>query len=135
MEVNYLKKQHNEFESILQELEQKLESEDKIVENAFSLTMLIANIAGKLRIHLGSEDKYLYPKLLESPDQKVKTTAQEFIKEMGDLADTFESYKSKYMNVKNIRTNPQDFISETKSIIQAITKRVEKEEQELYTLL
>lgn len=99
MGISNLTRQHKEVEEVLNSLTQKLELKDKIVENAFALTMLIANIAGKLKIHLGSEDKYLYPDLLNSSDPRVQTITRKFIKEMGDLADSFEAYKSKYMNV------------------------------------
>ncbi|HHU33326.1 MAG: hemerythrin domain-containing protein [Zhaonellaceae bacterium] len=135
MDINYLRRQHKEVNEVLADLKNRLEPYDKIPENAFALTMLIANIAGKLKIHLSSEDKYLYPGLLKNPDPKVQDTAQMFIEEMGDLAESFDIYKSKYMNAKNIRNSPEDFVSETKTIIKAILKRIEKEESELYTML
>jgi hemerythrin-like domain-containing protein len=135
MDINYLRRQHKEVNEVLADLKNRLEPYDKIPENAFALTMLIANIAGKLKIHLSSEDKYLYPALLKNPDPKVQDTAQMFIEEMGDLAESFDIYKSKYMNAKNIRNSPEDFVSETKTIIKAILKRIEKEESELYTML
>jgi hemerythrin-like domain-containing protein len=135
MDINYLRRQHKEVNEVLADLKNRLEPYDKIPETAFALTMLIANIAGKLKIHLSSEDKYLYPGLLKNPDPKVQDTAQMFIEEMGDLAESFDIYKSKYMNAKNIRNSPEDFVSETKTIIKAILKRIEKEESELYTML
>lgn len=57
------------------------------------ITTHINKLAGKLKIHLSSEDKFLYPNLLNGDDNKLKNLANSYINEMGGISDTFTNYK------------------------------------------
>ena len=48
----------------------------------------VAQLSGILSIHLAAEDKYLYPSLKNSPDDKIRAVAIRYEKEMGHLAAT-----------------------------------------------
>ncbi len=74
MNIELLRKQHTAIAKLIQDVEEllKLPLEDK----AFELSLKLAELAGKLTVHLQSEDKYLYPSLLASTDRQVQKTGE-----------------------------------------------------------
>ena len=135
MRIDYLKKQHVEIGEVLKKLEQMIVNEEKVLSEVRKITLIIAELSGKLKIHLTSEDKYLYPSLLDNSNSQVKSTAERFMKEMGGLADGLNKYKTQYMKSSAIKEDPKLFIKESRDIISKILKRVDAEEKRLYTLI
>ncbi|ABR36465.1 hemerythrin domain-containing protein [Clostridium beijerinckii] len=108
----------------------------KFESNLLDITTHINKLAGKLKIHLSSEDKFLYPNLLNGDDNKLKNLANSYINEMGGISDTFTNYKNKFNTKSKIISEGNEvFTSETKKILVAIEKRISKEESELYKLI
>lgn len=95
----------------------------------------INNLAGKLKIHLNSEDKFLYPNLINGEDIQLKSMANLYINEMGNIANTFTNYKNEFNTKSKINEKLSSFISKTKPILNEIRKRISKEENELYALI
>lgn len=95
----------------------------------------INNLAGKLKIHLNSEDKFLYPNLINGEDIKLKSMANLYISEMGNIADSFTNYKNEFNTKSKINGKLELFISRTRPILNEIRKRISKEENELYALI
>ena len=50
-------------------------------------------LAGKVSVYLSLEDKYLYPKLAESTEEKIRSLALRYQKQMGGIASNFVIYK------------------------------------------
>ena len=75
----------------------KLISSGSIEDNAFDIGREISRLSGLLNVHLNSEDRYLYPKLLESNDSSVKTLAKRYQDEMGGLIGEFNETKFERM--------------------------------------
>ncbi|MEW6697365.1 MAG: hemerythrin domain-containing protein [Bacillota bacterium] len=132
--LDLLKRQHQEIGDILNKIEGYI-SAQTVVEKSFDISLNIGLLAGKLLTHLNSEDKYLYPSLANHPDQKTQTISKRFMEEMGGLSQAFTLYKGKYMIANNIKANPSQFTTETRTVFDAIRKRVAAEEKELYPLL
>lgn len=95
----------------------------------------INSLAGKLKIHLSTEDKFLYPNLINGKDIEMKNMANSYIDEMGNIANTFTDYKNKFNTKSKINEKLDVFMSETKYILTEIRKRILKEENELYRLI
>lgn len=95
----------------------------------------INNLAGKLKIHLSSEDKFLYPKLINGEDINLKNMANSYINEMGNIASVFTDYKNQFNTKNKINEKLDTFIDQTKSILNEIRKRILKEETELYRII
>lgn len=114
---------------------------EKIINNKDYLNHLddfvphINNLAGKLKIHLNSEDKFLYPNLIEGEDIELKNIANDYINEMGNIADAFINYKNEFNTKSKINEKIDTFISKTKPILNEIKNRILKEENELYKLI
>jgi len=110
-------------------------TKDGVVAKALDVSLKLAELSGKISIHLANEDNVVYPGLLNSPDELVRATARRFVDEMGDLAGVFAAYKNKYLSAGKIKSNPAGFIEETRNIAAALQKRIDREEKELYPSL
>ena len=95
----------------------------------------VAQLSGILSIHLAAEDKYLYPSLKNSPDDKIRAVAIRYEKEMGHLAATYTAYRNQYRTASRIEADPAGFTRETRRILQALSERLTREDRELYPLL
>jgi hemerythrin superfamily protein len=101
-------------------------------DTAEKLADRINRLTGMLLMHLASEDKYLYPALLASHDEKVKTLTGKYMKEMGNIAASYTSFKEKYHTPSAILGSTSEFITSAQSIIRIIIERIAREEDELY---
>lgn len=127
-----LARQHNELYKLLAEMKSlgyNIES------NADKIALNINLLAGKINIHLQSEDKYLYSLLLNSQHTEVRKIAKDFIAEMGHIAKTFNEFKVKFNTKNKILNNINEFKLEYPKIMNAISNRLNKEDKKLYVLL
>lgn len=95
----------------------------------------INSLAGKLKIHLNSEDKFLYPNLINGQDTELKNMGQEYIDEMGDIANAFINYKNEFNTKSKINNKADVFVNKTQPILKEIRNRILKEENGLYKLI
>lgn len=131
--ANYLE-QHTTIATQISIIKKLVQSND-LEKNAGEIALHINALAGKITIHLSMEDKYLYPRLIESKNLEVQKLAERYQKEMGSLAENFVRYKDKYNTGLKILGNRNELVSDTDFIFNAIEKRVEREEKELYKLI
>jgi len=132
--VTTFKTAHTEILGLVGEIAKYLDSETKVSEGAADIRSYLSQIAGKLSVHLAMEDKFLYPKLMESEDPTISGTAKKFADEMSGVADVFKAYSSKWQE-KAISDSPAEFIAATNGLFAAVGSRIEREEKELYVLL
>lgn len=95
----------------------------------------INKLAGKLKVHLSTEDKFLYPNLINGEDGQLKNMAKFYIDEIGNLSNIVTDYINKFNTKSKINERIDTFISETRSILNKVRKRIQKEEIELYRLI
>ena len=129
-----IQRQHFEILKLTQDM-LLYNSIPKVTEDAFQISLLLGTLAGKLSIHLSGEDQCIYPYLMNKPDEKIQATSRQFAAEMGSLVSLFNEYKTQYLSDTNIKNAPADFIQETQKLMEAITARIEKEEEFLYPLI
>lgn len=134
MELKHYMDQH---ERILEELNilKSLCKKRDLEEDAVEIALHINSLAGKLKIHLSSEDQYLYPSFLQSNDKKLVTMANEYQKEMGNLMSVFTEFKEGFNTKFKIMSEKDGFYIEADKIIRAIETRMQKEESGLYRLV
>lgn len=131
--LDMLKKQHEEVLTLIKTIRGMIgdHPEEKSKEIAFNINAL----SGKLKIHLMSEDQFLYPSLMQSSNQTIRNTAQTFNHEMGNLAELFRSFAQKYNTPSKIIQNKIYFITENQKIFQLIEERIKNEDVKLYPLI
>lgn len=127
------KRQHSEILENATKISNLLETET-IIHHADEAINLLTALSGKLSAHLTMEDNVLYPKLYEHKHEDVRNTAKEFFDEMGGLTDVFEKYCNKWIDINAIKKQPDDFITETQGLFDALAKRIEREDNILYPM-
>ncbi|MCX8500414.1 MAG: hemerythrin domain-containing protein [Alphaproteobacteria bacterium] len=130
MDITKFLHQHEEALELLDKLESDCSKEPI---NSRDLSESLVSIAAKLKFHLAMEDKFLYPKAATSSDQDLKNLSQKMSDEMGKISIVFEAYVNRWSRIA-IEREPQKFLTETAGIIDAIRKRIEREESSLYPL-
>ena len=134
MDIHNLLRQHNEILELINKIS-AYQSQELVKENAFEISKLLAQLSGIIKMHLASEDKYVYPVLMQQKNITIKTTAEVFVNEMGAFAKVFEEYKMRYLGASKIAENAAAFLSETEKVILALKDRIRKENLSLYPLL
>lgn len=125
---------HTELLQIATEMSRHLNAE-QLKKDANEIRSMLSKLSGKLNVHLTMEDKSLYPSLLNHTDPNLKLIANRFIKEMGGIKEVFGGYLKKWPTPSSIQANAAEFVAETKNIFSALSKRIEKEDKELYSLV
>ncbi len=131
MELRNYMDQHERIREELEILKMLCKNKD-LEETASEIALHINSLAGKLKIHLSSEDQHLYPVFLGSNDARLVAMAKEYQKEMGNLLEVFTRFKDKYNTKFKILGEKDSFFKEAGEIIKAIEQRMQKEESGLY---
>ena len=132
--LNNFKRQHREIRELADKISMIL-NQDLLVQDPMEVRNLLSTLSGKLMMHLAMEDQFLYPNLMESNDSQIQTTAARFSTEMGDLVKVFKDYSEKWLTPSSIKANPDTFIKDSHDIFQALLRRIEREDRELYPLV
>lgn len=130
--LEMLKRQHREVDAIVKAINTMIsdDPESKANDIAFQINAL----SGKLKMHLMSEDKYLYPELMHSDNQEVRNTAQNFNQEMGGLAELLGSFVQQYNTPFKILQSENSFLTDSRKIFSQIEERIRREDGKLYPL-
>ncbi|MEG6616798.1 hemerythrin domain-containing protein [Peptococcaceae bacterium 1198_IL3148] len=134
MNIDSLKRQHKEIIEVVQKIERMLQPQT-VEQKSFDIAIQIGMLAGKLLIHLKSEDQYLYPALTQHSNKNIQLISKRFMSEMGTIAEVFTKYKTTYMVASNIKAKPEQFIADSNKIFETIKKRILAEDKDLYPLL
>lgn len=129
-----LLRQHDEILELADNI-MKIIDGGKIEENISEVVKDINTMSGKLRIHLSSEDNYLYPKLLDSEDVKLRDFGKKYYEEMKSVTEKYEEYKYKFNTSFKIKEDIENFKLDTKNVFKVLKDRINKENRELYPLI
>jgi iron-sulfur cluster repair protein YtfE (RIC family) len=129
-----LRRQHKELLEAATKISKLINSEDvsKEVEQIYNL---LSALDVRLHFHLIKEDESLYPALLTHRDKKISTLTKQLQNEVGGLLNEFHNYMKKWQNSEAIQDNTDEFIKETTNIFVALAYRIDKEDNELFSLL
>jgi len=129
-----LNRQHVTITSEISFIEQEI-SKGIDVMNITEIALHINKLAGQLKIHLLEEDKFLYPNLLKNDNREIQDLANQYISEMGNLANAFTEYKNAFNISSKIKDNLSIFIKDTKNTLDALKFRIAKEDNQLYRFI
>jgi hemerythrin-like domain-containing protein len=108
---------------------------NQVARNADAIRELLVQLTSELIVHLKMEDDYLYPSLLNNPDNEIKQLARKFGDEMGELRQEYEKYIEKWRASQFIAMKAEQFIAETEEIFRVLQNRIEREDNELFPLV
>lgn len=131
MNTAMIKRQHEDILALMEDIAGTL-SPAYLQDNAFHVSLKLGKLAGKLMIHLNTEDQHLYPQLVTA---KSAAITKQFIAEMEEITKAFNEYKARYNSAGAIKENINRFISETEKLFDKLRRRIEKEESQLLPLL
>lgn len=129
-----LNRQHTSIKSEINIIESELKKGSTDI-NQSEIALHISKLAGLLRIHLLEEDQFLYPNLLQSSQEDIKSMTNQYIQEMGHLAQEYTSFKNKYNVGSKIRGQEELFMKEAHLVIKALKERMEREDEGLYRII
>lgn len=134
MDIQNILRQHQDILELIDKIG-LYRSEQQVETNAFEIAKLLAQLAGIIKMHLVSEDQFVYPSLIKHDDVQVRNTADSFVSEMGKIAAVFTKYKTKYLGASKISADASRFLSESEIVLSALKERIKREDQSLYPLL
>ncbi|WP_070000253.1 hemerythrin domain-containing protein [Cellulosilyticum sp. I15G10I2] len=132
--INNLERQHREICEAINEIKSFI-GKNNIEQDSGEIAKLISLLAGKLKIHLQSEDRFLYPSLLNNSHSEIKQIAEIFIRDMGMISTDFEKYKEQFNTRNKIINNKERLKKETDVVFKILTDRLNKEDSQLYPLI
>lgn len=131
MNIDNLERQHLEINSLFSKISKNLNS-NNITNDIDSLVWDINTLAGKLNIHMKTEDKFLYPELINGANENLKKIAIEYSKEMGDIHKVFGEFKNKFNTKNKILNDTDKFLIESNKVLKLLKNRIDKEDRSLY---
>lgn len=94
----------------------------------------ISRLAGMLKIHLGNEDRFLYPAMKGSADASLQKKASDFQNEMGGLSEDFMRFKDNYNTQLKIAKDTESAKKDIDKMCKSIIERMKREDNDLYPL-
>lgn len=110
-------------------------SDAEIRKRAAEIRMLLSEMAGTLKPHFASEDRLVYPTLMNDADQSIATVAKHFWQEMGPITEVVNAFLDSWRRASAIENAPSDFAAQAATVFQALKERISAEETSLYPLL
>ena len=95
----------------------------------------IVRLSAVIKMHLASEDTYLYPSLLKNSNEKVRLMTKAYESEMKNLEKNIESFLLKYNTPSKISANCPSFAFDFALVYEALNRRMDREEKELYKFI
>jgi hypothetical protein len=126
MDIHLLRQQHDDLEIVAGELLLAISSE-----TYQSVATLRWKLARELIVHLGLEDRLLYPALIDGSNRAAALMATQFKTEMGGLADGFTAYMATWDSQRMVKEWPA-FCRETRAILALLGARIDRENRDLY---
>jgi len=122
---------HKNIYTIISEVNNDLRDVDN---NAASIAKSISRLAGMLKIHLGNEDRFLYPSMQKSSDLTLQNKASAFQDEMGNLSGEFMLFKDNYNTQSKVIKNKETAKKDIENMCKKIVGRMNREDNDLYPL-
>ncbi|MES3024067.1 MAG: hemerythrin domain-containing protein [Pseudomonadota bacterium] len=132
MNIDKFKNEHETILASVAELKGLVRS--GIPENAFAIAKAIVDMSAAIKMHLASEDRFLYPMLAQSATLSVVRLGQKYQDDMGGIAFAYAEFASKWNTGPRVKSSPEEFRLDANTIFKALHNRIQQENLELYPL-
>ena len=129
--LDNLRSDHMEILSIIAEIQRFLEPET-VKQKAAAVQSLVARLTQKTLSHLLLEDKFFCQEMLISTHDETRNLAQQHIAHMGSMATQLKDYIQTWQCEDDMRLLPERFCAESKTLLNFLQQRINREEQVLY---
>jgi hemerythrin-like domain-containing protein len=130
--IDKFKREHVDLLAAVTTLRELVQS--GVQEHADKILGQLVGMSSVIKLHLAAEDRVLYPALMNAGDPVVAETGKRFQEEMGDLAQAYAGFVSRWNLVSRISQDPEGFRSDANNVFKALHLRVQRENRELYPL-
>jgi hypothetical protein len=130
--VDNLTRQHRELIKVATELFGWLDPAKLQREGAGTAFRAVSSMTGILNVHLAMEDRSLYPRLLSNADLHLRTLAQRFLDERGQISERYESYRARWSSAAAIEAGAAAFVDDTRAILGLLWNRMKLEDDVLH---
>lgn len=131
-----LRKQHEKLAGRILEVQDLLTPEElALSKKAIHERNLLSEFIGVLDWHFGMEDEFFYPELLKHENAELREMTKRYIDEIGGLKKRFEEYNKKWEEIDSIKDDPNGFVEETRDIFDALSERIQRENNELFVFI
>lgn len=128
-----MKEYERDHQDILAQYEQLQElMAAGISANAARVSDLLRQINTNIRLHLVTEERFLYPVLQESDHADAAEIGERFAADMIGLYQRFTEYIANWRDPAAIEAEPEHFEQATTAIFKALGERIQREESELH---
>lgn len=127
--IRQFRGQHEEILQILHKLKDLAKD---VVKNYNQIARHLIMLRYKVKVHLSSEDKILFPVVRNNGNEEETSLLASYEEEMNGLAGVFLEFIERWEFGEQILESPEEFIQQAVAAIEALTKRIDKEERELY---
>jgi iron-sulfur cluster repair protein YtfE (RIC family) len=132
MDIEQFKREHADLLSAVTALRELVQS--GVQEHAQAILGQLVTMSATIKLHLAAEDRVLYPALASAADLQAAETGKRFQDEMGDLAQVYAAFASRWNLAAKISKDPDGFRSDANNVFKALHLRVQRENRELYPL-
>jgi hemerythrin-like domain-containing protein len=132
MNIDKFKREHVDLLAAVTALRELVQTGVK--EHADAILGQLVAMSSVIKLHLAAEDRVLYPALVSAADPLVAETGKRFQTEMGDLAQAYTAFVSRWNMASKISHDPEGFRSDANNVFKALHQRVQRENRELYPL-
>jgi hemerythrin-like domain-containing protein len=129
-----LRRQHEELAALAGAMMQQLPHVAD-AEHAEEVRKLLARFAGKLQVHAAMEDRAVYPRLVAHTDENIRQTAQQLHDEFGGIYQAVGAWTKRWLPRGALERSADRFAVETRGIVDALTQRIDAENEQLYDVL
>lgn len=103
-------------------------------DQAYPITVQLAKLAHLLRLHLATEDDWLYPAMIGSGEPIAVSLATTYRDEVGGVAEEVEAFIAQWNSSVVINVGAARFREELLILLHKIEDRIDREDAELYPL-
>jgi iron-sulfur cluster repair protein YtfE (RIC family) len=132
MNIDKFKREHVDLLTAVGTLRELVQA--GVQEHAEAIVGQLVSMSSVIKLHLAAEDRVLYPALINAADPRVAQTGQQFQQEMGDLAQAYAGFVSRWNLASKISQDPEGFRGDANNVFKALHLRVQRENRELYPL-
>ncbi|GLQ49779.1 hemerythrin domain-containing protein [Dyella flava] len=132
MDIEKFKREHVDLLAAVTDLRELVQA--GVQEHAEAIVHQLVTMSSVIKLHLAAEDRVLYPALINAADPRIAHTGKQFQEEMGDLAQAYTAFVSRWNLPAKISKDPQGFRSDANNVFKALHLRVQRENRELYPL-
>ncbi len=138
LQMRNLERQHTDIRALVATIQRKVkdnQSQEAMTLQVQDIVKDINALTGKLKVHMSTEDKFLYPDMRASDNAKLRNAEKKYSNEMQEISQAFVDYSKTFNTRSRVLADTKAFVSETNRVLGLLVKRLDREDHELYPLV